>query len=145
MSDGIMFCSLLAAALTFLVANQASLERLNQALREQGHTAVSMDRFRPNVVIDGLAAFAEHGVETLAGDGFALQLRYPRERCVVTTIDQATAVRDPQGEPVRTLTTINPMPGNPRAAAFAELAVLARGGGRTIRVGDELQVEGTRA
>jgi len=128
----------------FLVANKASLERLNEALREQGKDAVPMDRFRPNVVIDGLAAFAEHGVGTLAGDGYALQLRYPRERCVVTTIDQSTAVRDPQGEPFRTLTAINPMPGQPRAPAFAELAVLATGGGRTIRVGDELQAGGSR-
>ncbi len=123
----------------FLVAGVGSLDRLNRSLREDGHHAVPMDRFRANVVVDGLAPFGEHGLESLHGPGYRLGLRYPRERCVMTTMDQATGEKDPAGEPFNTLRRINPMPDNPRGPAFGELAVLEAGAGLTIRVGDPLE------
>ncbi len=126
----------------FLVTNVRSLIALNAALAEAGREAVPMDRFRANIVIEGLEAFAEHGVKTLEGPGYRLGLRYPRERCVMTTIDQATGARDPRGEPFATLRRINPMPDNPRGPAFGELAVLEAGDGAAIAVGDRLSAGG---
>ncbi len=124
----------------FLVAAVSSLERLNQSLRDGGQDVVPMDRFRANVVISGLEAFAEHGLQALEGPGYRLGLRYPRERCVMTTMDQATGERDPAGEPFNTLRRINPMPDNPKGPAFGELAVLEQGAGVTIRAGDSLEI-----
>ena len=123
-----------------LVANLGSLAALNDALESQGHEAVPMNRFRANLVVEGLEAFAEHQVERLEGNGYCLGLRYPRERCVMTTMDQSTGARDPSGQPFALLREINPMPDNPRGPAFGELAVVEGGAGATLRSGDRLSV-----
>jgi len=131
-----------ADAAPFLVTAQASLEALNAALEAAGRDAVPMDRFRPNVVLDGTAPFAEHGIARLAGPGYTLRFAHPCQRCLVTTIDQATGRRDPEREPYRLLARLNPMPGQPDAPAFGQNAVLQSGAGTTIRVGDALTIEG---
>jgi uncharacterized protein YcbX len=128
-----------ADASPYLVANEASLEALNAELQTRDHPAIPMNRFRPNVVVRGLDAFTEHNIDCLAADTYEFRLCEPCERCVVPTINQATAVKDPHHEPFITLTDINPMPGK-RTPAFAENAVLAKGEGKTIRVGDSLRV-----
>lgn len=123
-----------------LVANEGSLAALNDELRTRALAPVPMNRFRPNVVVQGLDAFAEHDVGTLAGPHYVLHLRDRCERCVVTTIDQNSGIADPQRQPFRTLADINPLPGNPRSAVFGENATLKRGAGETIAVGDRLAV-----
>lgn len=130
--------TLFADAAPFLVAGQASLAVLNRALEARGLDAVPMNRFRPNIVVRGLPAFAEHGEEAWRGPGYTLRLCAPCERCVITTIDQDTGVRHPDRQPFKTLAEINPMPGNPSAPAFAQYAVLAAGAGARITVGDRL-------
>lgn len=129
-----------ADASPYLLANQNSLETLNAELRARGHKAVPMNRFRPNIVVQGLPAFSERATATLTNEAYAFSLRDACERCVVTTIDQATAIKDAQHEPFKTLTEINPMPGK-RAPAFAENSVLIHGAGQQIRLGDLLQPE----
>ena len=98
-----------------------------------------MDRFRPNIVLEGLPAFSEHRQADLEGSGFQLRLHAPCERCVVTTIDQATGRRHPQRQPFVTLRDVNPMPGNPHAPAFAQYASLLQGEGSTMAVGQSLR------
>jgi uncharacterized protein YcbX len=91
-----------ADAFPFLLATESSLADLNARL-PRGHGPLPMDRFRPNVVVSGSDAFEEDRWETLTiGD---VQLRNAKacDRCVVTTIDQTTAVRGP--EPLRTLSS----------------------------------------
>ena len=130
--------TLFADAAPFLVAAEDSLSSLNGELLAQGAQAVPMNRFRPNIVVRGVPAFAEHSETQWAGREYALRLCYPCERCVVTTIDQETARKDPAREPYRTLAGLNPMPGSKAAPAFGQNAVLASGAGETIRVGDRL-------
>jgi uncharacterized protein YcbX len=123
-----------------LIANVGSLEALNAALEARGHEPVPMNRFRANLVVDGLEAFTEHRIEQLQADGYRLGLRYPRERCVMTTLDQSTGARDPAGQPFALLREINPMPDNPKGPAFGELAVVEAGAGATLRSGDRMSV-----
>lgn len=130
-----------ADAAPLLVANTASLEALNGELLARDLDAVPMNRFRPNLVIRGLPAFAEHATATLQGEGCSIRLCDPCERCVVTTIDQATALRDPGRQPFATLVDINPMPDNPRAPSFGQNAVLQHGDGRWLRVGGTLTLQ----
>ncbi|MEE4217884.1 MAG: MOSC N-terminal beta barrel domain-containing protein [Xanthomonadales bacterium] len=134
--------TLFADAAPFLVANENSLDQLNQELLSRGQQAVPMNRFRPNIVISGLPAFTEHGHSRLTGTHYALRLCYPCERCVVTTIDQSTGRKNPDWEPYKTLRDINPMPGTKKAPAFGQNAVLGSGAGQTIQLGDRLGAVG---
>ncbi len=131
-----------ADAAPILVTNSASLERLNERLAKTAKLPVSMDRFRPNVVIDELDAFAEQRVsELVEREGrYSLKLCYPCERCAVITVEQQTGVMDRKTrEPFRTLVDLNPMPGNPKAPAFGMNAIVHSGIGETIAVGDSLR------
>ena len=125
-----------ADAAPFLIVNEASLESLNRELEARGHSPVPMNRFRPNIVVRGLAPFAEHSVKELESKNFSLKLCHPCERCVVTTIDQATAEKDPGWQPFKTLREINPVPGKRPAPAFGQNAILLSGEGQTMALGD---------
>jgi uncharacterized protein YcbX len=124
----------------FLVASEASLDSLNRELKARQLSPVPMNRFRPNIVLRGLAPFAEHQVDELRCRDYCLKFCHPCERCVVTTIDQATAEKDPGWQPFKTLREINPVPGKKNAPAFAQNAILKEGGGQTISLGDCQQV-----
>lgn len=119
----------------FLVANQDSLDELNRELEAGGHRRVPMDRFRPNIVVRGMEAFSEHRARELVGADWRIRLADECERCLVTTIDQATAQRDPAREPYLTLQRINPSTSPKRLPAFGQNAVLGSGEGQRIRVG----------
>jgi uncharacterized protein YcbX len=135
--------TLFADAAPFLVAGEESLDALNRELAARGYNAVPMNRFRPNIVVRGLPAFAEHRAGLWRGTGWSLRLCHPCERCIVTTIDQATALRHPEREPYRTLAEINPVPGSGSAPAFGQNAVLADGAQTEIAVGDRFHTEET--
>ncbi len=85
-----------------LVTNTASLADLNRRIGGGTDTALPMNRFRPNLVIDGLPAWDEDHVDTLTMGGVVLKLAKPCVRCEVTTADQATGMR-PSDEPLNTL------------------------------------------
>lgn len=127
-----------ADAAPYLVANEHSLIALNEALVDKGLDAVPINRFRPNIVINGLEAFAEHQLKTLTHNDYQLQFCYPCERCIMTTINQDSAEKHPAMEPFKTLVALNPMPEQQQAPAFAENGVLTRGSGAHIQVGDGL-------
>lgn len=131
-----------ADAAPYLVASESSLARLNRELEAGGHGPVPMNRFRPNIVIRGLGAFDEHRLKMLETSNYRLDFCHPCQRCVVTTIDQSTAEKDPSGQPFKTLCALNPMPGNERAPAFAHNAVLgwARSDDQRISRGDTSEV-----
>ncbi|KUG09660.1 MOSC domain-containing protein [Solirubrum puertoriconensis] len=86
-----------ADAYPFLVIGQASLDDLNQRLAQP----VPMNRFRPNIVVRGAAAYAEDTWHNFSIGGNHFEGVRPCGRCVLTTTDQQTAERTP--EPLRTL------------------------------------------
>jgi uncharacterized protein YcbX len=128
-----------ADAAPFLVANEASLDRLNSELESNSLRRLPMNRFRPNIVVQGLEPFTEHEMSGLDAERYQLKLCAPCERCVVTTIDQETAEKDPNRQPFKTVARINPMPGNEKAPAFAQYATLTRGAGQRIELGDRIE------
>ena len=133
-----------ADAAPFLITNEASLVQLNFVLMSKQLESVLMDRFRPNIVVRGIEPFAEHKLSGMNSDRYSLDVCYPCERCIVTTINQQTAHKDPRMQPFRTLQKINPMPGGKKAPAFGENAILTGGKGEIISVGDRLQVNFNR-
>jgi len=130
-----------ADAAPYLVTNQSSLDALNSELAAKGLDTVPMNRFRPNVVVNGLDQFAEHRVSRISADKYAFEFRYPCERCVVPTINQDTGEKHPQMQPYKTLAGVNHMPDNEKAAAFGENAILKTGERESVSVGDRLTVE----
>jgi uncharacterized protein YcbX len=82
-----------------LVVSQESLDDLNGKMNEP----VPMNRFRPNIVIEGLGAFAEDRCSSLQLGPLKLFKAAPCSRCVITTIDQQTLKKG--AEPLRTLST----------------------------------------
>ncbi|MEV5692588.1 MOSC domain-containing protein [Micromonospora globbae] len=92
-----------ADAYPLLLTNAASLAALNDRLAEAGEDAVPMDRFRPNLVVEGAPAWAEDGWvgRPLRVGGVRMRAAGACDRCVVTTTDQETGVRG--REPLRTL------------------------------------------
>lgn len=94
----------LADGYPLLVTTTASLDALN-ALIAAGDRAeegpLPMNRFRPNVVVDGTEPWAEDGWRRVRIGGISFRVAKPCGRCVVTTTDQATGARG--REPLRTL------------------------------------------
>jgi uncharacterized protein YcbX len=81
-----------------LVVSTASLAELNRRLALAGQPAVDMARFRPNLVLDGLAAaHDEDHVDTLEIEAEAgpvvLKLVKPCARCTIPDVDPATATQ----------------------------------------------------
>jgi len=78
------------AASPVSLANVASLEALNAKLG----APVPMERFRMNLVVEGLGAHAEDGLSSLENDAVRLLHVTPAERCVIVSTDQRTGERD---------------------------------------------------
>lgn len=78
-----------------LVASTASLAELNRRLAASGQAAVGMDRFRPNLVLEGLDAHGEDHIDELRFDTpegpVRLKLVKPCSRCSIPDVDPATA------------------------------------------------------
>ena len=81
----------------FLLISQASLDDLNARLAQP----VPMLRFRPNLVVEGCAAYAEDGWRRIRIGELEFRVAKPCSRCIIPTIDPATAQRS--AEPLRTL------------------------------------------
>lgn len=129
-----------ADAAPFLVANQASLDALNECLQDQGAAPVDIRRFRPNLVIQGAASFAEQRMGQLKHKDSPLlwELCDLCQRCSIITVDPDTGTRTPKAIPFNQLATLNPMPGKPGAPAFGINARLLAGAGTVIRTGSNM-------
>ncbi|MDT8451453.1 MAG: MOSC N-terminal beta barrel domain-containing protein [Gammaproteobacteria bacterium] len=82
-----------------LLTTQASLDDLNSRMNE----TITMVRFRPNIVISGSEAFAEDYWKILKVGDIFLRIVKPCSRCVIPSIDIASAERG--SEPTKTLIT----------------------------------------
>jgi hypothetical protein len=120
-----------------LVIGQASLDDLNERLRQRGAKPVPMNRFRPNVVIDGLEPHDEDHLDTIVVGDVVLRPVKPCVRCEVTTTDQASARRS--DEPLVTLSSYR-HDARLSGVTFGMNAIVVDGAGSSIAVGDEARV-----
>ena len=81
-----------------LVVSEASLAELNRRLIEAGHQPVGMERFRPNLVLSGLAAHEEDQIRTMridvGGRSVTVQLVKPCSRCSIPGVNPQTGEVD---------------------------------------------------
>ena len=78
-----------------LVCSSTSLAELNRRLEANGDAPVTMARFRPNLVLDGLDAHGEDALDEIVLDAAAgpvrLKLVKPCARCSIPNVDPVTA------------------------------------------------------
>lgn len=124
-----------------LVASTASLAELNRRLAEEGVAPVTMQRFRPNLVLDGLqAAHDEDFIDelTIATEAGPVRLRLvkPCVRCSIPDVDPGTAEA---GQAVgRVLATYRSDARMGGGITFGMNAVVLDGFGHTLRQGAEV-------
>jgi len=117
-----------------LVISRASLAELNSRLPK----ALPMERFRPNLVIDGVDAYAEDRIHELRAGPVSLRIVKPCTRCSITTTDQQTGTLDGV-EPLATLKTYR----NDRelkGVKFGQNAIVVDGSGSHLRVGRPVDI-----
>jgi uncharacterized protein YcbX len=116
-----------------LLTNSGSLDALGRWLTEDGDQPVPMNRFRPNVVVAGATPWAEDGWRRVRIGEVTFRVVKPCGRCVVTTIDQATA--QVGREPLKMLG---------RRRRFGQLLVFGQNmipeAPGVIRVGDHVEI-----
>lgn len=83
----------------FLIIGQSSLNELNRRLEKP----LPMNRFRPNFVFAGGRPFEEDNWKDFMIGDVKFRAVKPCARCVITTTDQETAIRNQ--EPLKTLST----------------------------------------
>jgi uncharacterized protein len=120
-----------------LMISRESLAELNRRLA----AAIPMARFRPNVVIEGVAAHAEDAMARFRFVSVVLRGVKLCTRCPVTTTDQRTGARDPDQQPLRAL-------GKYRhdyalkGVVFGQNCVIESGVGERLSVGDAVTIGG---
>ncbi|MFH8405677.1 MOSC domain-containing protein [Streptomyces sp. NPDC018019] len=119
-----------------LLTTTSSLDALNSLVAQGGHPGegpLPMDRFRPNVVVDGTAPWDEDDWRRIRIGEVTFRVVKPCGRCVITTTDQRTGRRGK--EPLRTLA---------RHRRIGDQLVFGQNlipeGTGTLRVGDPFEV-----
>nr|AIA17886.1 MOSC N-terminal beta barrel domain protein [uncultured bacterium]AIA18078.1 MOSC N-terminal beta barrel domain protein [uncultured bacterium] len=123
-----------------LVIGSASLADLNGRLLAAGRGALPMNRFRPNLVVDGMPAYEEDYVATFdLGENAQLRPCKPCARCPIPAVDQQTGERGP--DPLDVLNTYRANPKLEGAAGFGMNAVLEGAEEITVHVGQDLPAQ----
>jgi uncharacterized protein YcbX len=118
-----------------LLVSEESLHDLNNRLHARGKFGVEMRRFRPNIVVSGVPAFAEDDWRRVRLGDLPFEVVKPCARCAITTVDPARGEVLDSTEPLATLATYRRMDGK---VMFAQ-NVIPRATG-VLRVGDRLTV-----
>ena len=112
-----------------LITNNKSLEYLNQKLE----TPVNMNRFRPNLVVDGIIPWEEDHWKKIKIGETILRIAKPCARCVITTLDPETG--ETGNEPLYTLSMFRKQDNQ---VLFGMNAIVEQGG--FISVGDQIEL-----
>ncbi len=115
-----------------LLITEASLADLNSRL----DNPVDMRRFRPNLVVDGDAPYAEDGWQRFRVGEVEFEGVKNCSRCVFTTVDPDRGIKSPDKEPLHTLSTYR---RRPEGGVFFGQNLIPRGSG-VIRVGDSVSL-----
>lgn len=115
---------------SYLLTTEESLAAVNKKLKEP----VSMQRFRPNIVVSGSSAFDEDNWRELQIGEASFRMLGPCGRCVMTTVNPDTGERDFTAEPLETLKSFRCTPDYGTSPLFGVNATVDIGG--LVQVGD---------
>jgi uncharacterized protein len=139
-TGGLAAPTLFSDGYPLLVLSLASLADLNARLAAIGRAALPMNRFRPNLVIDGVDAFEEDYAAALRLGTSVLKPVKPCPRCPIPSVDQDSGLIGP--DPLDVLRAYRAKPELDGAICFGMNCIVAEGGAdEPLRVGQEIEVE----
>ena len=133
-TGGLVALNQFADGYPLLLTSQGSLDELNRRLEQP----LPMNRFRPNIVVDGLPPFGEDGVDEFVAGEVRLKVVKPCDRCVITTTDQLTGERTGD-QPLKALREFR-FDRSMRGVLFGQNLILTGGVGRELKVGQQFEV-----
>ena len=110
---------------------------MNGRLAAKGHSEITIERFRPNIVLDGIEAFEEDYFDQIASGNAKLRVVKPCVRCTVPNVNPASG--EAGFEPGDTLAVYR---NDARAGGitFGVNAVIESGAGARLADGDAVEV-----
>jgi hypothetical protein len=121
-------------AFPLLLIAQKSLDDLNSRLQDP----LPMNRFRPNVVLEGLGPYEEDRIHELSAGGLKLRMAMACTRCKITTTDQLTG-ESSTAEPLATLRGYR-WNSALHGVMFGHYAVVHGAVGTRLRPGQQLEI-----
>ena len=137
-TSGLEAPTLFADGYPMLVISEASLADLNSKLQAQGREPLPMNRFRPNIVVNGIEAFEEDVTESFRIGDAVLKPVKPCPRCPMTSVDQASG--EFGSSPLDILQAYRANPRVDGRITFGMNAILLEGEGQVLRVGQNVDV-----
>lgn len=118
-----------------MIVNQATLDDLNSRISEP----VSVQRFRPNIVIEGLDAFEEDKISSIASQDIKFDHVSACERCTIVNVDHRSGITSSK-DPLNMLSQYRRISdGYDSGIVFGNyFNTLGEG---TLRVGDVLRID----
>ena len=126
-----------ADAFALLVCSNASLSDINGRLAAAGHAAITIERFRPNIVLDGIEAFDEDYIDQITIGAAKMRIVKPCVRCTVPNVDPE--IGEATFEPGGTLATYR---NDERAGGitFGVNAIVESGAGTPLTAGNAVDL-----
>ncbi|ESO89237.1 hypothetical protein LOTGIDRAFT_106029 [Lottia gigantea] len=122
----------------YMLESASSLDEVNQGLENPAE----MLRFRPGIVITGSKPFDEDTWEYIQiGDDNLFRIVEPCRRCIITTINPNTGIKDKQVQPLKHLRSIRCRKPYGQSPCFGIYITLdSTGGDCMIRVGQPIRI-----
>jgi uncharacterized protein YcbX len=127
-----------ADAYPLLLIGAAALDDINARMRAAGRAALPMDRFRPNLVLEGTDPFEEDYTAALRAGELVIKPVKPCARCPIPAIDQATGIPGP--DPLDILQSWRAKAILDGAVCVGMNCIVTDGAGSILRVGQALEV-----
>ena len=137
-TGGAPSAALFADAYPLLLVGQAALDEINARMLAAGRDPLPMDRFRPNLVVEGTDPFEEDYTASFNAGGIVIAPVKPCARCPIPAIDQATGIAGP--DPLDILQSWRGKAILDGAVCVGMNCIVAQGAGGILRVGQPLEV-----
>jgi uncharacterized protein len=142
-TGGMQALNLFSDGYPLLVLSEASLAELNERLVAAGHASVSIERFRPNIVLSGLHAHDEDRLGVMhveaGADEVLLKPVKPSPRCPIPNVDPLTAtISSEVGDTLQSYRQDARVEG---AVTFGMNTIVLQGVGATLQVGQTVTAD----